>query len=469
MRFSTLDQRISGPVRLAPGKSRAAVDLRIGAKDSLQIQAPPGGKLPILSPGEVLRARVVEIMPGGDTLLRVKGSLIQSKSELQLVPDTMVLLRVAEVKGEKGAQQIRLQMIENLPEPKLQPGDQVSGFARLQGLAGELADLLGVKEQRPADFTSVIERLLKAMPEDAAKLPKDLRGEIMTLLQTSLANTEKNIQNRLALVLDDPWLQASPEWLEALAGSDELFTAIDNLPNVPFKALLGNTGVALEAKVRAFAASASEADVPPDVERQAAASDSPDTASLSTDLKSKLLDLRQRILDATENEAGAAHQMERARAGHGQEAVSAQSKALEVLDGLLQDIESYQLLSKLTDSFYTFLPLVWDGLKEADIAFKRSRGSGLERKYYCLVQLDFEQLGKLTILALKQDQDFFISFEAEHEGLRDVLKQNVSELETMFQAGGLNLKATDFHGSKEKHLAPFQQLDSFESILSVKV
>ncbi len=446
------------------------MDLRVGAKDSLQIQTPPGGKLPILSPGEVLRARVVEIMPGGDTLLRVKGSLIQTKSELQLVPDTMVLLRVAEVKGEKGAQQIRLQMIENLPEPKLQPGVQGGGLALVQGLVGELAELLAVKEQRPADFTSVIERLLKALPEDAAKLPKDLRGQIMTLLQASLTNTEQNIQNRLALVLSDPWLQASPEWLEALAGADELFTAIDNLPDVPLKALLGGTGVALEAKMRALAGSLPGEDAAPEGTAEPGAPDSLQTAPVTADLKSKLLDLRQRILDSMDQGAdAAARQMEEAHKGQARDAGGAQTKAMEVLDGLLQDIETFQLLSKLTDSFYTFLPLVWDGLKEAEIAFKRSRGGGLGRKYYCLVQLDFDQLGKLTILALKQDQDFFISFEAEHQGLREVLKQNVSELESMFQASGLNLTATDFHGSKEKHLAPFQQLDSFESILSVKI
>ncbi len=457
-----------GACAFSPGKSWAFVDLRVGAKDSLQIQTPPGGKLPILSPGEVLRARVVEIMPGGDTLLRVKGSLIQTKSELQLVPDTMVLLRVAEVKGEKGAQQIRLQMIEKLPEPKAQ-GGQASGLALVHGLVGELAELLAVKEQRPADFASVIERLLKALPEDAAKLPKELRGQIMTLLQASLTSTEQNIQNRLALVLSDPWLQASPEWLEALAGADELFTAIDNLPDVPLKALLGGTGVALEAKMRALAGSLSGEDAAPEETPEPGAPASLETAPVTADLKSKLLDLRQRILDSMDQGADAARPMEEPHKAHARDTGAAQTKAMEVLDGLLHDIETFQLLSKLTDSFYTFLPLIWDGLKEAEIAFKRSRGGGLERKYYCLVQLDFDQLGKLTILALKQDQDFFISFEAEHQGLREVLKQNVAELESMFQASGLNLKATDFHGSKEKHLAPFQQLDSFESILSVKI
>jgi hypothetical protein len=445
--------------------------LRIGARESLQIETRPGEKLPSLTPGEVVRARVVEIMPGGDALLRVKGSLIQAKSDLQLAADTMVLFRVTEVKGEKGAQQIRFQLIETLPDAKLQGGPGDAGFAAIRELVRELAALLTVKGQRPTDFTAAIERLLKTLPDDAARLPKDLRGQILTLLQTSLRNTEQNIQNRLNLVLSDPWLRELPEWLESLAATDELFAGVDELPEIPFKSLLENTGVALEAKLRAFAGSLSEdaGGVPEATPSELEASVSPEAALLRTDLKGRLLELRQRILDSLEQgEAGGKPPAE-VRGGHGKDAGAAQARALEALDGLLQDIETFQLLSKLTDSFYTFLPLVWEGLREAEIAFKKSRGGGRERSYYCLVQLDFGQLGKLTILALKQDQDFFISFEAEHEPLRTVLKQNVSDLEAMFRESGLNLKAADFHGTKEKHLAPFEQLESFESILSVKI
>lgn len=445
--------------------------LRTGSSESLRVQAPADGKLPTLTPGEVVRARVVEVMPGGDALLRVKGSLIQAKTDLRLTPDTLALFRVLEVKEEKGAHQVRLQMMETLPEPRPQTPGAGAGFSHIQNLARELAELLTAKGQRPADFTATIERLLKALPDDVTTLPRDLRGQLQTLLQASLRDAEQNIQQRLRTVLGEARFADSPEWLESLAAARQGFAGVEKLPELAFQSLLGNTGVAFESKMRALAAALSGAE-PHSDEGEGGGSDPPppaEAALVKADLKAGLLDLRQRILDSMEQEAAAARQTAEIRGGSGSGSSPLHAKVLELLDGLLQDVETFQLLSRLTDSFYTFLPLVWDGLREGEIAFKRSRKGGADRTCYCLVQLDFEELGRLKIFALKQGEDFFVSFETDNETLRTVLKDNIQDLEKVFAEGGLRLKATDFHGSRERHLAPFERLETFESILSVRI
>ncbi len=454
------------------GRDLQTVDVsRTGSSHILRVQAPADGKLPILAVGEVVRARIVEVMPGGDALLRVKGALIHVKSDLQLTPDTLALFRVTEMKGEKGVQQVRLQMMETLPEPKADPLAAGPGLAALQGITHELEELLTAQGRQPADLMAAIERLLKVLPEDSSKLPKDLRGQIFTLLQTCLRTEGQTIPSRLQMALGDALVQDLPEWLELKVSVPKGLAPVEDLPRLTLQTLLKDTGVAFESKVRALAAVLPEA--MPDVDEGEGAGPlfqtSGDEALVQTDLKASLLDLKQRILDSMERHEADAGPMVDSRVGEGTARTSPQSRVLELLDGLLRDIETFQALSKVTDSFYTFLPLVWDGLREGEIAFKRSRGGGGERSSYCMVQLDFEHMGRLKVLTLKQGEDFFVSFETDNEALKSMLRENIRELAERFAGGGLHLKAADFHGSSERRLAPFEQLESVENILSIRI
>jgi hypothetical protein len=145
------------------------------------------------------------------------------------------------------------------------------------------------------------------------------------------------------------------------------------------------------------------------------------------------------------------------------------ARMLPTVDGLLQDIETFQLLSKLTDSFYTFLPVIWEGLREADIAFKRSRTGPEGKSYYCVMNLDFDRLGKLTVVAMMQAGDFFVSFKTDHAAFRSILDDNVGDLQQMFRQQGLNLKVVNVSGAQKDHLLRFERLESFESIINIKI
>jgi hypothetical protein len=113
--------------------------------------------------------------------------------------------------------------------------------------------------------------------------------------------------------------------------------------------------------------------------------------------------------------------------------------------------------------------VVWKGLKEADIAFKRSRSGPEGKSYYCLMNLDFENYGKLTVVAMMQGRDFFVSFKTDNPEFRATLDSNVQELQQMFQHQGLNLKLANVLGLEENHLMPFERLESFENIINIRI
>jgi len=129
---------------------------------------------------------------------------------------------------------------------------------------------------------------------------------------------------------------------------------------------------------------------------------SPQASHVGLDLKARLLQLRQ-LLQSQESPQPQTPLAPDALSEKGAaEGKSSSAQTLATVDGLLQDIESFQLLSKLTDSFYTFLPIAWKGLKDGEIAFKRNAAGPGGTSHYCLIRLDFEQLGKLTIVAMLQ-------------------------------------------------------------------
>jgi len=424
-----------------------------------------------LKPGEVVRATVVEVSPGGDVSLRIKGNLIQAKSTLQIPQDASVLFRVlGEQMGESGPE-IRLQFLEVL-ENQGGAGDFQNTAANVvQTLAQELAANLPVEGRIPKAFATTVEQLLKSLPEDAAALPKDLREQLQNLLQASLGSAGRSIQDRLSTLLNEAMLKGFSELVDLGSLKEQMFTDIDKVLQASLKSVLENTGVGLEARLRVLLqVLPAEGElllnetVPASV-----LSPSPETGHLQTDLKARLLQMKQVFLDQEKRLTNNLFPFQSATSKEVGGKKEVLARMLPTIDGLLQDIETFQLLSKLTNSFYTFLPVIWKGLKDADIAFKKSRSGPEGKSYYCLMNLDFEKLGKMTVVAMMQSRDFFVSFKTDNTVFRSLLTDNVHELQKMFQEQGLNLKVVNFLGTQENHLMPFERLESFENIINIKI
>jgi hypothetical protein len=323
------------------------------------------------------------------------------------------------------------------------------------------------------------------------------------------------------MLLTDPFWGESVEWTELANQKGGLFVEMEGASHPPLKTMLEKTGVALEARllVRAGAMAsqgdmpqkgvsdaqikheakgtmASQGDMPLPVRTRAlpdlqappqpvedAPADMPlkdpapaspgmeaiEGGGLESDLKAGLLQIKRRLLDLESQALQRPESTEVEAAKQAGEAKTNRERMLQLVDGLLLDIETFQLLSKLTNSFYTFLPVIWKGLREGEIAFKRGRSGAQGKSYYCLMNLDFEDLGKLTVVAMMQNRDVFVSFKTDHADFGSVLDKNISELKEMVRAQGFNLKGVNFQGSQEDHLAPFERLEAFDHIINIKI
>ncbi|MBI3592162.1 MAG: flagellar hook-length control protein FliK, partial [Nitrospirae bacterium] len=358
-----------------------------------------------------------------------------------------------------------------------------------------------------------IESLLKALPKDINALPKDMKVQLQDLLTASLKSTGQSIQSRLDNVLNRlPDALKNNPLIQNLKA--ELMVNIEKLMAGPFKSALQNTGVALEAKLKSVVASIQlqqmedgEAGAQPakafeetlksavvnellkkaegepeDIKsgqlekaKQAGAAlqqdkARPELSALKNDLKAVLLELKQRLSERSEDIAAGISSNNGALLTKEAVQDSIPLKNLHVtIEGLLKDIETFQALSKTTDSFYTFLPLNWKGLRDGEIAFKRGRSDSDGRSSCsCRMNLDLENLGNLSVLVLMHNREFFVSFKAEKPEFHSTINSNLDELKTTFREKGLNLKAVNALDKDDHSLEQLERLESFERIVSIK-
>ncbi len=109
-------------------------------------------------------------------------------------------------------------------------------------------------------------------------------------------------------------------------------------------------------------------------------------------------------------------------------------------DNFIKHIEFFQFTSKFNDMFYTFLPVLWDDLKDGEFVFKKDRRQG-KKAYSCGINLDLEALGKLSISVTISDKAFYLTFHAEQSNVANLIRSQKHILEERFVSQGLTLKA----------------------------
>jgi flagellar hook-length control protein FliK len=110
------------------------------------------------------------------------------------------------------------------------------------------------------------------------------------------------------------------------------------------------------------------------------------------------------------------------------------------VEKFINNIEFFQLTSKVNDMFYTFLPLIWDSLKDGEFMFRKNREKS-DDSYTCDINLDMETLGKLSISVTISDNAFYVSFYTERPEIEEFIKSQGHILEERFSSQGLSLKA----------------------------
>ncbi|MBF0591019.1 MAG: flagellar hook-length control protein FliK [Nitrospirae bacterium] len=110
-----------------------------------------------------------------------------------------------------------------------------------------------------------------------------------------------------------------------------------------------------------------------------------------------------------------------------------------IVERLIKNIEYFQTSSKANDMVYSFLPFSWQGLRDGELLFKKNKYSS-KKTFTCDINLNLQQLGKLSISATLSDRVFFISFNAERPEVKELIVAHRDELQRRFADAGLSLK-----------------------------
>jgi hypothetical protein len=456
----------------------------------ISIEKPAGKAIP-LKLGEIVKAEVMDMLPTGGVTLKIKGDFITAKTEVPLEKGAVAFFKVTDLPVD--GKDLKLQFMgytDETAKRQEMPGTSFnlkdSDIPKLiQELTNSLAETKNsvVSGERPdahiAKLKTLNSEILKALPSDINSLPKEVRVQLQNLLQASLKVTGESIQTRL-----DKFINRLPEgiknhpFVENL--KKDLMVSIERLLQTSIKSVLQDTGIVLEAKLKAVAelfqqmeqsgdmkspSGKQETAIPP-LNKDATATEQKqslvqhDTTPIKKDLKAGLLQLKQLIMEEGKETI-------KTFSGHGLTAAQRES-AVRGIDGLLKDIETFQLLSKTTDSFYTFLPINWQDLRDGEISFKRGRSDAKGTSYSCRINLDLERFGKLTIMVLIYNREFFVSFTAENPEFQKTLINNVSVLQESFKARGLNLKAVNVLDRSDASLKQLERIESSEKMISIK-
>ncbi len=409
--------------------------------------------------GEVVSAQVLENLPAGSIELKIKGSVVTAQTSIPMEKDSTAYFKVTSLPMD--GEQLTLKYLGSEQKGQVADAKSQALFMLMKSLSAAVAS--GSEKVDAA----LIQSLIKALPQDAADIPRDVRIQLQNLLTDSLKSTGQSIGGRLDSVLG----QLRSLLSEGNAAGHSitktgLLLDIERLMAGALKTSLANTGVAFEAKLRAEALSSlletltarqGEADLPttPAGGKLAAVPD-----SVRHDLKALLLGLKAAITEG---------QIDGSAKIHGESGKAAPQTLSHQVEGLLKDIETFQLLSKTTESFYTFLPLDWKQLRDGDIAFKQNAwGSTRGGLSTCRINLNLEELGRISVLVMKSVQDYALSFWAESPALKKLMLEHVDELKASFHQNGLVLQTVQVLDAPDAIHEQFNLIEAPESRVSVK-
>ncbi len=350
----------------------------------------PQGKSISFHSGETVKAEVIDVLPTGGVVIRLKGGYITIRTEIPLQKDTQLLLKVLEMPVDG---RLKLQLLGTIEQGKPQ--------VKLENLISQLS-------QKGTIDLKKFDDILKLFISNFDSIENSQKASIQFIFLTLLGMKEQNIQIRLNNLINSVKKDSAVAKL-----FQSLFIGSSNITAEQIKQSVLNSGVLFETKLKQNK-----------------------KFKISEDLKGNLL----KILHTFEKEGN--------------------KENAEKVKELIKEIEIYQLLSKTTNSIFTFLPLFWDDLKDSNIAFKKGKK---ENQFFCKMFLDFKEKGKLITLIMMFNKEFYISFKIEDRELEEKIKDKVEELKNSFQKMNLPIISVNFFGNEMS----FEKLQSFESLESL--
>ncbi len=346
----------------------------------------------------------------------------------------------------------RTEYQENAPNP----GTQGSGERVAKGQpSGEVAPPVDAVRLR-----GLLENLLKALPADSLSLPKELREQILQVLQVSLKEPNQGPLEKITQMIEQlPEEMTAPSGFRDLLGKNLI--PMEGLRSGELKNVLESSGVILEARLKAL------------VEKtiQGVQRDVNVNSKIQHDLKAVLLKLKEVFQEKTEMDisSGLFQKLLKGVETGRERELRPYEAVLGKVEALLKDVETFQLLSKITDSFYTFLPVQWMELKRGELIFKRRSHRSGRQGYSCSIHLDLERTGSVSVFLFMQQKDFYITFKVEQDGLGSLIQKHLGQLKETFGRAGLNLKDLSFLRESDSPLDPFDRIATEETIVSIRI
>lgn len=243
-----------------------------------------------------------------------------------------------------------------------------------------------------------------------------LSGRILRILATLTTARLKMVEIRTAL---DMLRNLPPQVRAALPGIARLegfFPAIEDLDSGTLRRAFEGSGILLERALGAIAEGGKQGG---------------DALQLGeTDLKGLLLLLRGRLGDRAVVEAMRSSGLNPA-------------DITETLEGLVKNIELFQISSRMNETLSTFLPVCWDELRDGDISFRREGEGGDSDKFTCTLHLDLDPIGMLGISVSLFEGAIYVSFAAERAETASLLQTAQGQLEERLSDAGLHLRAVN--------------------------
>jgi len=133
---------------------------------------------------------------------------------------------------------------------------------------------------------------------------------------------------------------------------------------------------------------------------------------LQTDLKGNLLKLKEGLLSPELQDL-----LKEGKVNAGE--------ISETVDKLLAHIEQQQFTSKMNAEFQTFVPFIWQGLKDGKLTFKESsQAHEGEIEHDCVIALDLEEVGRLVSHVRLFEDRLNLRFFTENPKLTALLEEN---------------------------------------------
>lgn len=333
-------------------------------------------------PGETLEAEVIDVLNEGNILLKIKENILNVRSEIPFNVGQLIKLKVIGIQTN-GDLKMRFMEYANPSDERIQ--------TYLETLKAMLDE--GFPNVKTTKFNQLMHKVLNTI-SDNPMISDELKTRFEEILIKALKAEGDYITERLLGIINRLTEDISNR--TAIEKIKALIKGVEELQGDTLKTALENTGLIFEARLKRII----QENKPEGLD-----------IVLDKDLKANLLILSKEGILKTE-----------------------------VLS-LLREIEAFQTLSKVTNSFYTFLPLIWKELRDADIMFKKREDKRGDREFFCRLNLDLKSQGRLTVMVTLHNEDFFVSFFVEDIEFSRMIEENKELLQGLFVNRGLNLKA----------------------------